>query len=169
MDKLQLPRSPELPPNNTFAAVIDQINLDDVEKGSPKAQEQPIDRYLSHLLKNMIDDVCIHNKKSAEIQNSQEESKENKQFLLDNIPLRLVPSSLNPDDPLYRDLRSVDLENEKGKHAGYFGWCFMCRDSADFYCKDTRIPVCSLECKTRHLDELGKILNSFLNGLLKNR
>ena len=31
--------------------------------------------------------------------------------------------------------------------AGKFGWCIMCRGQANLYCKDTRHPVCSFECK----------------------
>lgn len=40
---------------------------------------------------------------------------------------------------------------------GKFGLCFMCRAPADYYCKDTRVPVCSGDCKKNHLEEEGKV------------
>lgn len=27
----------------------------------------------------------------------------------------------------------------------------MCQKAADYYCKDTKVPVCSTECKKDHL------------------
>lgn len=40
---------------------------------------------------------------------------------------------------------------------GKFGLCFMCRAPAHFYCKDTKVSVCSPECKKTHLEELTKV------------
>lgn len=55
--------------------------------------------------------------------------------------------NLDADDPAYRDLESPDLVNEDGVWAGLFGWCVVCRRSADLYCKDVRDPICCKECK----------------------
>ena len=35
--------------------------------------------------------------------------------------------------------------------------CFHCRNPAELYCKDTRVPICSVECKMKHLDEIDEI------------
>ncbi len=45
-----------------------------------------------------------------------------------------------------------DAYNEIGRKAGKFGWCVDCRNSANVYCKDTRHPVCSFECKQKHIN-----------------
>lgn len=46
-----------------------------------------------------------------------------------------------------RDAASLELTNELGIPGGKFGWCVSCRASANLYCKHTRHPVCSFECK----------------------
>ena len=50
-----------------------------------------------------------------------------------------------------RDAASLELTNELGIPSGKFGWCVSCRASANLYCKHTRHPVCSFECKQRHI------------------
>ena len=27
---------------------------------------------------------------------------------------------------------------------GKYGFCFLCKQAADYYCKDTRVPVCGV-------------------------
>jgi len=34
--------------------------------------------------------------------------------------------------------------------------CFVCREKADFYCKDVRMPICSATCKKRLNEMDGK-------------
>ncbi|KAM3140342.1 hypothetical protein pb186bvf_007502 [Paramecium bursaria] len=56
------------------------------------------------------------------------------------------------------DQVQIELEtkclNEFGKENGKFGWCIVCRNTAQSYCKDTKVPVCSKECKTVHLNQM---------------
>ena len=35
--------------------------------------------------------------------------------------------------------------------------CIICRNTAELYCKETRVPICSVECKMKHLDEIDEI------------
>lgn len=42
--------------------------------------------------------------------------------------------------------------NEQGEIAGTFGWCVMSRKSANYYCKETRLPIASLEDKISYLE-----------------
>lgn len=51
----------------------------------------------------------------------------------------------------------MQIENENKEISGKFGWCFVCRRQANLYCKDTRVPLCSVDCKKRHLDELSLV------------
>jgi len=149
------PLSPSHQVNGTFAAVLDQMNAD-FEIGSPIARKAPnekLDKYLDSLLKNLVDDVCIFHKKREELE--REYKKDQNKFELEHIPQRSVPFSFDPADPHYRALTKVELTNERGNSAGIFGWCFVCRGTANLYCKETRIPVCTIDCKLKHLEDLG--------------
>lgn len=33
-----------------------------------------------------------------------------------------------------------------------FGWCSVCRRTAEYYCKESRIAICGLNCKLRNLE-----------------
>lgn len=63
---------------------------------------------------------------------------------LQQIPLRSVPVKIKKDDS---KPKKVDIKNEHDIESGKFGWCIVCRNAANLYCKDTRHPVCSFECK----------------------
>jgi len=146
--------------NSTFAAVLDQMNMDYVDIGSPTMKDGPVERYIGSCLRHLVDDVCIYNQKKVEVETDLKEDPENDnlKFELEHIPLRSVPaSSLDPNDGNYRVTYAADLENERGNPAGLFGWCFMCRLSANLYCKDTRVPVCSVDCKLKHAEELENL------------
>ena len=66
---------------------------------------------------------------------------------IDSIPLRSVPMKVKKDETKTRKTENVEIRNESGQPSGKFGWCIVCRNSANLYCKDTRHPVCSYECK----------------------
>ena len=40
---------------------------------------------------------------------------------------------------------------------GLFGFCYVCRNVANYYCKEQRIPICSLECKLRNTEAIEKL------------
>lgn len=76
---------------------------------------------------------------------------------------------LNEIDKKAFTTTSIDLEalfkdqshtNEKGASSGVFGWCYICRGSANYYCKEKRIPICSYECKLRNLENNEKYLKN---------
>jgi hypothetical protein len=66
---------------------------------------------------------------------------------LNSISLRSVPIKVKKDDPKTKNSVKVDIKNEHDIICGKFGWCIVCRNAANLYCKDTRHPVCSYECK----------------------
>lgn len=78
-----------------------------------------------------------------------------------SVPLFSVPRSSKtrrkadedktPKKAADKDAAGLDLSNELGIPSGKFGWCVSCRASANLYCKHTRHPVCSFECKQRHI------------------
>ncbi|CAD8196568.1 unnamed protein product [Paramecium octaurelia] len=56
--------------------------------------------------------------------------------------------------------------NEIQQPAGYFGYCLMCRKSANLYCKDHRVPICSFFCKRRHQEYVEQAQSTY-SGTLK--
>ena len=107
-----------------------------------------------------MDDVCIYNERVKKLEAEYENKDDNEKIQLREeiakLSIQSVPPRSEHNDAKYKSLKAVNLENELGEQAGIMGWCFVCRGPANLYCKDTRVPVCSVECKTRHLDELRK-------------
>ena len=66
---------------------------------------------------------------------------------LNGISLKSVPIKVKKDEQKSKKQVQVEIINEHGIPAGKFGWCIVCRNQANLYCKDTRHPVCSFECK----------------------
>ena len=54
----------------------------------------------------------------------------------------------------------TELVNELGIASGIFGWCYLCRKTANYYCKEKRIPICSYECKLKNLENLERYMKS---------
>ena len=71
------------------------------------------------------------------------------------ISIFTVPLTVAQQSPLYTRLFKLNLKNEKREICGKFGWCYMCRKTADFYCKDNRRPICSKDCKSNLINFLG--------------
>ena len=71
------------------------------------------------------------------------------------VPLFLVPQTNQiASSPLYSRAIPVDVSNEKGIKSGIFGWCFVCRESAEYYSKEYKLPVCSQGCKDKLANDL---------------
>jgi len=64
---------------------------------------------------------------------------------------------LNPFPYNKADCPDVNIQNELGIQAGKFGWCIVCRSASNLWCKDTKHPVCSSECKKKHLAEANAL------------
>jgi hypothetical protein len=78
-----------------------------------------------------------------------------KQMEIQRIPLRSVTTVLKQDETPNRV--PVEILNEAGNVSGKFGWCISCRGKANLFCKDTRHPVCSFECKQKHMGLLDSV------------
>lgn len=112
----------------------------------------------------MVDDVCLFDARQDLIKskymgqlNNLENSTDNEErsaledmmkVELSNVTLRSVPLKVGKEESSkVKKQIQVDIKNEHGIPSGKFGWCIVCRNSANLYCKDTRHPVCSYECK----------------------
>ena len=58
------------------------------------------------------------------------------------------------DRPNFSILRTKsELLNEQGHSAGIFGWCAVTRKAANYFCKEKRVPIHSIECKLKLAEE----------------
>ena len=149
------------------------------------APRNPLDDILNKILRNCVDDVCIYYSKIETIQinlaNEQEiiiqsqsltdlskitiELNSKINYETNKIPLRTIPSNVDQilNNIKYRSVHNANIENEKGFISGNFGWCVICRQKADLYCLNTRLPICGLICKKRvneDFEKADKYLNS---------
>mmetsp|Transcript_22234 Transcript_22234/g.16666 ORF Transcript_22234/g.16666 Transcript_22234/m.16666 type:complete len:141 (+) Transcript_22234:205-627(+) len=97
-----------------------------------------------------------------ELENSADlEEKQNLEAIMNveinSIALRSVPFKLKKDDPKPKKMVTANIKNEHEIPSGKFGWCIQCRNTANLYCKDTRHPVCSFECKQKHMNLIDSI------------
>ena len=51
----------------------------------------------------------------------------------------------------------VDIVNEVSLPAGHYGWCIVCRNTANIFCSETQHPVCSNECQKKHIVECSSL------------
>lgn len=102
-----------------------------------------------------VDDVCLYEAKKQKIVESalnvHPEDEENRNKLINSelelLPIRSAPLVADSTNPQYKQTKLVEIKNEMGITSGKFGWCFICRNTAKNYCKDTRVPICSESCK----------------------
>ncbi|EGR34878.1 sec7 domain protein [Ichthyophthirius multifiliis] len=125
----------------------------------PKIHEYPLNFSSDHLnvqigeycqqqILNIVDQVCIFNKRK-EIADKQNQNI--------HIPYLSVPPLNQENDPVYQEIVKAGIQNETNQISGKFGWCFICRKTAHNYCKDTRVSICSKECKNIHIQQINKI------------
>jgi hypothetical protein len=78
------------------------------------------------------------------------------------LPYSVIPPTTENRLELYSKVVKLDLTGERGQAAGTFGWCFLCRKPADFYCKDSRLPLCGHDCKLPLAQYIQRVDNCFL-------
>jgi hypothetical protein len=131
------------------------------------AQASCIEQYTFMVTRNIIDDVCLRDERIKLVkkylrvefdmhesdEEGDEEFREKLKVEISKIPFKSVPDQNEPR----RDIIPVKIENEAEILSGKFGWCFVCRNEASLYCKDSRYPVCSFECKQKILNILDSI------------
>jgi hypothetical protein len=98
----------------------------------------------------LIDQAEIHLEKQRKLKLAMPRGTPEHDFqreVSESIPIFSVPRLDERNLLLYSKTYKVSLVNEISATAGLFGWCFMCRSTADFYCKDNRVPICGKKCK----------------------
>ena len=136
-------------------------SLKNEDLDTSKQKDSHYKNYVTRCVTNLVDDVCIYYAKidhtTAKYEGKDESERENMQKEIHDIPIKAVPIGNDADDPRYKSFKKVKVDNESGTPAGVFGWCFVCRQPASLFCKDTKVPLCTLECKFSHLEEASNL------------
>ncbi|CAD8150221.1 unnamed protein product [Paramecium octaurelia] len=106
------------------------------------------EQYMKSLMTSIVDEVQIYCERSQIYEQQLEDLNKSKVIdtTLDEPSLRNVTIDNNQIQ--------VNIVNELKIKNGKFGWCTVCRRQASQYCKDTKVPVCSKECKNIHLNQM---------------
>jgi len=125
-----------------------------------------LDEYMYCTVHSMVDESCIYGTKlNKEQKRGQKQLKEIKDKKiseeietkmiksLQSIPVRVSQENQHKED--------LSLLNERNAPSGKYGWCIVCRNTANSICKTTLVPVCSPECRSRHIKML-EMLEMFL-------
>ena len=123
---------------NNLIGIYKSLNSNNYIKNYDSNKVNPLDLLVSRIVKTMVDTICYRASNGDEIKNI--------------IPL--VPKTESDFyKPAFRKVKLLKIVNENNYLSGFFGWCFICRKPANFYCISHRLPICSFECKNNLLLE----------------
>ena len=116
---------------------------------------------------SIVDEACLYQtKKTKEIKRCQkqlqdiksdktrDEITEKLERALRAIPVRAAAEKTHKE--------TYTMSNERGAACGKYGWCLVCRNTANSFCPTTKVPVCSSECRGRH-QKMMEMLSMYLN------
>ena len=149
--------------NNPYAYYLNQIynKIDKPEciENSKFRNYNPIDLLVCRTIKNIVDTICFR----------YEEQKNN-----NNIEFIIEPLIPKKDSDFkkinFRQLHNPKIFNEYNYYSSYFGWCYICRKPASYYCIKYYLPVCGYQCKyliQKEEDDLNKFSLSLVKDCSK--
>ena len=140
-DKVNLPYA------NFLKQIYNKLCTSDCIENSKNKYYNPIDLLICRTVKNIVDTICFR---------FEEQNDKNKEIKI--IPL--IPKKESDFKKLeFKSLKNPKICNEISLYSGYFGWCYICRKPAFYYCIKFYLPVCSFQCKyliQREEDDLNK-------------
>ena len=124
--------------------MYDKLGSPDYIQNSKLNNYNPLDLFVCRTVKNIVDIICFRAAKGE---------------LNKNI-IPLIPKKESDFlKPIFKKLKASDIYNENGFPSGFFGWCNICRKTANHYCIEHRLPICSYVCKNYLSLEENQLLN----------
>ncbi|KAL4477738.1 hypothetical protein ABPG72_018912 [Tetrahymena utriculariae] len=112
--------------------------------------------YCRQAVTNLVDNTVIYYEKKKQV------GEDNQTNI---IPLLCVPPIYQETSDVYTQTIQVSVENENNQVSGKYGWCFICRKTANFYCRETRVAICCAECKQTHIKQIEDIFQMQSNKM----
>ena len=127
-----------LPYSNYLKQIYNKLNIIECIDNSKNKNYNPIDLLICRTVKNIVDTICYRFEDKNNINNINNENK----------IMPLIPKKESDfKKTIFRYLQNPKIFNEFSSYSGYFGWCYICRRPACYYCIKFYLPVCSYQCK----------------------
>ena len=128
----------------SIVKIYEKIDSPDFIQNSKLNNYNPLDLFVCRTVKNIVDTISYRAAKRE---------------LTKNI-IPLVPKKESDFyKNIFRAIKPPEIYNEYAYLSGLFGWCYICRKTADHYCIEHRLPVCSYICKNYLSLEENQLLN----------
>ena len=124
--------------------IYENLGSPDFIQNSKLNNYNPLDLFVCRIVKNMVDAICFRAAKGE---------------LTKNIYPLVPKKELDLYKPIFRSIRTPEIYNEYNYPSGFFGWCYICRKTANHYCIDHRMPICSFICKNYLTLEQNQLSN----------
>ena len=112
--------------------IYEKLSSPDFIQNSKLNNYNPIDLFVCRTVKNIVDTICYRVAK--------------KEFTKNICPL--IPKTESDFyKNIFRVIKPPEIYNENEYQSGFFGWCYICRKTANHYCIEHRLPLCSFICK----------------------
>ena len=149
--------------SNYLKNIYNQLNNKDIIENSSNEIYNSIDLLVCRTVKYIVDTICFRF----------EEQKNNNNInnIENNKIIQLIPKKESDFKKMtFRFLPNLKILNEHAIYSSYFGWCYICRKSASYYCKKYYLPVCSFHCKDiiqKEEDDINEINFSIVKNCAK--
>ena len=130
--------------DKSIIKIYENLGAPDCIQNSKLNNYNPLDLFVCRTVKNMVDTICYRVAK--------------RELTINVIPLVPKKDSDFYKNP-FRAIKPPEIYNEYGYQSGFFGWCNICRKTANHYCIEHRIPICSYICKNYLSLEEIQLLN----------
>ena len=117
---------------NNIMNMYEKLGTSELIENSINNKYNAIDLVVCRTVKTIVDTICYRAAK-AEIS----------KIIIPLIPKRESDFSKS----IFRLIKPPEIYNEYSYKSGAFGWCNICRRTADHYSIDIRLPICTFHCK----------------------
>ena len=129
---------------NLIFKIYEKLGAAEYIGNSKLNKTNPLDLLVCRTMKSIVDTICYRAAKGELVKNV--------------IPL--IPKKESDFyKSAFRSIKSPEIYNEYAYPSGFFGWCNICRKTANHYCIDHKLPICSFICKNYLSLEENQLLN----------
>ena len=112
--------------------IYEKLGSPDFIQNSKLNNYNPLDLFICRTVKNIVDIICYRAAKGE---------------LSKNINSLVPKKTSDFYKNIFRAIRAPEIYNDDMFPSGLFGWCYICRKTANHYCIEYRLPICSFICK----------------------